>query len=117
MRQKILIAGKVYLILIGAFIVLMSIDVFEMDGTTLELIGGFLISISPGVVLIILVWLFWKKELYLGIITLVINTAFLVIFKFLVDIPENLPMIFIMTVPLYVFGVLFILEDKKKIAK
>lgn len=109
-----MIAGKVFLILVGAFIIFMSIDVFSMGESVILLIGGFLISSLPGIALIIFVWYFWKRELFLGIITLVLNTGFLILFQFLSNIPESLPMIFAMIIPLYAIGILFVLEGKKR---
>ena len=114
MRSKILLGAKIFLILIGAFIILMAIDVFGMDDTFIRLLGGFLISSAPGVLLIAYVYFCWNKPLYLGIGTLAINTFFLILFKFLTNIPESLPMIFVMTIPLYIIGILFILEAKKR---
>jgi len=114
MRSKILLGAKVFLILIGAFIIILAVDVFQMDEyTVLEQIGGFAISILPGVLLIVYVYFCWNKPLYLGIGTIAINTFFLILFQFLTHIPESLPMIFVMIVPLYIIGILFILESKK----
>lgn len=114
MRNKILLGAKIFLILIGAFIILMAIDVFSLDSPVIELIGGFFISSLPGVALILYVYFFWRKPMYLGIGTIVLNTFFLILFQFLTHIPESLPMIFLMIVPLYIIGILFVLEGKKR---
>ena len=114
MRSKILLGAKIFLILIGALIIILAIDVFDLDEyTVLERIGGFLLSSLPGILLIVYVYFCWNKPLYLGIGTLAINTFFLILFQFLTHIPESLPMIFVMIIPLYIIGVLFILESKK----
>ncbi len=114
MRSKVLLGAKIFLLLMGAFIILMAIDVFSIDDTFIRLLGGFLISSAPGVALIAYVYFFWKKPMYLGVGTIVLNTFFLILFQFLTHIPQSLPMIFAMTIPLYIIGIIFILEGKKR---
>jgi len=114
MMKKIIIGGKVFLLLIGGFLILMAVDVFDMNLSLLEKIGGFLISASPGVALIVFVYFFWNKTKYLGIGTLLINTGFLILFKFLNQPRENIIMILIMIIPLYIIGILFLIDSKKR---
>lgn len=113
MMSKILLGARIFLLLIGAFLIIMAVDVFEMELTVIEKIGGFFISSLPGISLIAYVYFFWKKPMYLGVGTIVLNTFFLILFQFLTHIPESLPMIFAMIIPLYIIGILFVLEGKK----
>ena len=115
MKNKILLGAKIFLILIGVFLIILQFDVFQIEGhTVFELIGGFLVSISPAIALFLFIFFCWNKPFYLGIGIIVINTFMLILFQFLTHIPESLPMIFVMIIPLYIIGTLFILESKKR---
>ncbi len=115
MRKKAVKAGKIFLIFIGVFMIVMATDVFQLEGSILQRFGGFIITSLPGVSLIYFVKYFWKNELYIGVTTIIINTIFLFVFQFLTHLPESLFIIFLMIVPLYIIGILFIIESKQKI--
>jgi hypothetical protein len=52
---------RVVTIIIIFFITLFSLDVFEMDASLLELLGGFLLHNIPSIVLLILLLIAWKR--------------------------------------------------------
>ncbi len=54
-------APRIAAILIILFISLFSLDVFEMDASPLELLGGFLIHNIPAIGMIVLLILAWKR--------------------------------------------------------
>ena len=54
-------APRVAGILIIFFVGLFSLDVFEMEGTPLELLGGFLMHSIPSIVMIVLLIFAWKR--------------------------------------------------------
>ncbi len=100
---------KILMILLGLFFIMMSFDVFDnSDATILELIGGFLISSSPGIILIALTLILWKHEKILGIIILVGAVGLFVLFKFYQDTSEKWLTILIVEVPMIAAGGLLI---------
>lgn len=54
-------APRIAAILIIFFVTLFSLDVFEMEGTTLELLGAFLIHSLPSIILILLLVFAWRR--------------------------------------------------------
>jgi hypothetical protein len=54
-------APRIAAVLIILFLSLFSLDVFEMEGTPLELLGGFLIHNIPSIGMLVLLVLAWKK--------------------------------------------------------
>jgi hypothetical protein len=68
------------LILVFLFF-LFSFDVFEMEGSWLELLGGFLIHNISTLVLALLLALAWKKERMGGIVLIFASLGFLVFFR------------------------------------
>lgn len=54
-------APRVAAILIILFISLFSLDVFEMEASPLELLGGFLIHNIPSIAMLVLLALAWKR--------------------------------------------------------
>lgn len=54
-------APRIAAILIIFFVSLFSLDVFEMEATPLELLGGFLIHNIPSIVMIILLIFAWRR--------------------------------------------------------
>jgi hypothetical protein len=54
-------APRLAAILIIFFVSLFSLDVFEMEGTPLELLGAFLIHSLPSIILIVLLVFAWRR--------------------------------------------------------
>ncbi|MEJ2710380.1 MAG: hypothetical protein P8074_22405 [Anaerolineales bacterium] len=54
-------APRLAAILIIFFVSLFSLDVFEMEGTPLELLGAFLIHSLPSIILIVLLFFAWRR--------------------------------------------------------
>jgi|LGVE01.1.fsa_nt_gb hypothetical protein len=111
MIKKVSKICKYILVLIGVFFIVMAFDVFAIEGYTLwELVGGFLISCSPGIGLILLTVILWKHDWILGIIIIVLGTFFIFFFGLLEEFPERLLVFFVIVVPLYFSGIIFILK-------
>ena len=111
--KKLVFASKLLIYLISGFIILMAFDNFSGDHTIWYKIGGFLISISPGVALAVINWLLRKKELILGIIILVSAVSLFILFRFYEDTLEKLLTIATVTLPLLFAGVVLILSNNK----
>jgi len=61
LRKVIHWAPRVAAIMIIFFMSLFSLDVFEMEATTLQLLGGFLMHNIPSFVMLVLLFFAWKR--------------------------------------------------------
>jgi len=73
-------APRVASMLIILFISLFSLDVFEMQGSPLELLGGFLVHNIPSFILILILIFAWKRPVVGFVAYLVAAVAFVIRF-------------------------------------
>jgi hypothetical protein len=99
---------RVLVMIYIAFISLFSLDVFGEGYVWYEALGGFLIHMIPSFVLVALLILAWHKPRYGGIAFLVLAVAFTMFFNTYREIITFL----LLTVPLVLIGVLFLLQKK-----
>jgi hypothetical protein len=104
---------KYLVILLGAFIILMSFDSFDGTDTFLGMLLEFLINSIPGIVLIGVILLLWKQELILGIIMFALAIGLFFLFKFYRNNFENWLTMITVEVPLLTAGALFITKHFK----
>lgn len=100
---KVIAFGYVYLL--GLFITLMAFDCFNGEDPFLYQLGGFLISISPAVLLVLLNYFLRTKRKILAISILAYNIFFTIFFGFLENIVENWPMLLVLSVPLLAISI------------
>ncbi len=91
-------------ILIIFFVSLFSLDVFEMGGTPLQLLGGFLIHNIPTIGMLILLILAWKRPA-VGFVAFLVAAALFTIF-FVRDI-FALPNLLLFVFPILLVALLF----------
>lgn len=113
MIHKFALGAKILICLLAGFFVLMSFDVFSLDEPLWILIGGFFISISPGLILLATVIVFWKKEKTLGFITFGLALLWLVFLGIEGTFPDMLGGVLIIDVPLLVAGTILLISSKK----
>ena len=113
MIQKLALAAKILICTLAGFFVLMSFDVFSIDGTIWEQIGGFFISISPGIIMVAVVLIFWKKERPLAFMSFAIAGAWTVFLIFKGNFPEMIGGVLIVDIPLAISGTILLLSSKK----
>lgn len=70
---------RTLLLLVALFFMLFSFDVFSMDGTFVQKLGGFLMHNIFTLVMLLILWLAWKHENLAGILLLVLS-VFMVFF-------------------------------------
>ncbi|MDP3643442.1 MAG: hypothetical protein Q8S54_09670 [Bacteroidota bacterium] len=70
---------RVLLLLVALFFMMFSFDVFSMDGTLLQKLGGFLMHNIFTVFMLLVLWLAWKRENWAGIL-LIGMSVFMVFF-------------------------------------
>jgi len=114
MISKLALASKIMIILVGAFFILMGFDVFDMmEYTFLERLGGFCISTLPGIVMILVAVLLWKKENILGFIVFGIALFWLIFLLIKGDFPEMIMGLLIVDIPLAIAGTILLISSKK----
>jgi len=114
MISKLALASKIMIILVGAFFILMGFDVFDMmEYTFLERLGGFFISTLPGIVMILVAVLLWKKENILGFIVFGIALFWLIFLLIKGDFPEMIMGLLIVDIPLAIAGIILLVSSKK----
>jgi hypothetical protein len=97
-------APRVAAILIIFFMSLFSLDVFEMEATPLELLGGFLIHNIPSIGMLVLLIFAWKRPV-VGFVAFLAAAALFTVF-FVRDI-EALPNVIIFVLPILLIAGLF----------
>ncbi len=100
---------RIAAILIILFISMFSFDVFEMEGTLFEKIGGFLIHNIPSIALIVLLAFAWNRPV-IGFVAFVAAAVFFA--AFFVRGVENLLNLVIFVFPILLIGLLFYADWK-----
>ena len=85
--QKI---AYILIYLLGVFMIIMSLDCFDLDNSFWKLIVCFIINSSPGIIIILVNYLLRKKQFILGVILLLASIGFFILFKFYKDIDEKI---------------------------
>jgi hypothetical protein len=97
-------APRVAAILIIFFVSLFSLDVFGMDASPLELLGGFLIHNIPSIGMLLLLLFAWKRPVVGFVAFLIVAAAFT--FFFVRDI-YSLPNLVLFVLPILLIASLF----------
>lgn len=101
------------------FISLFALDAFSPELSFWQQIGGFLMHLIPSFILIALLILAWKKELIGGIVFLIIGLSLSPIvfshnYRMNHSIFMSLGIIFSITIPFAVVGILFMISHFKR---
>lgn len=102
-------APRLAAILIIFFTSLFSLDVFEMDASPLELLGGFLMHNIPSFVMLLMLVVAWKRPAVGFAAFLVISLAFA---AFTLRNADSLPALLLFVLPLLVVALLFFADWK-----
>lgn len=102
-------APRVAAILITIFLSLFSLDVFEMQASPLELLGGFLIHNLPSLAMIVLLVLAWRRPAVGFVAFLVAGVLFAVLF---VRNFYALPNLLLFVLPILAIASLFYIDWK-----
>lgn len=106
---------KILIVIEGLLFILLAFDVFSMEGTIWEKIGGFLISIIPGLIVIGILYFLWHKEKILGYLLTSVSIVGVFFFGVFEEFPERLGTLGVIGPALF-GGLLFIFigENTKK---
>lgn len=103
-RFRFIWIPRTIMILFIVYLTMFSFDVFELEGTLLAKLGGFVMHSIPSIVLAAFVAITWKAPLIVGIVDLVLALAYTVL-VWSQGSPQMAPGL---AFPLVVVGVLFI---------
>ena len=95
--------ARILMIAFILFLTMFSLDVFEMEGTLLEKLGGFVMHSIPSLVLVAVLLVSWRKPLVSGVLTLASAAALMLRWHLWTGIAFAT-----MILPLIVVGILFI---------
>lgn len=104
--------AKLLILFVGLCILLLSVDTFEVEAPIIELILGFLMHALPGLILFLILGLFWKREMILGILSILSAIYFLIQFQLFLNIEDNWMTILTLVVPLIVAGLLLLIKRR-----
>lgn len=98
--------ARVLAVLYALFIGLFALDVWGMEGTFGEKLGGFLIHLTPVYILIVLTIIAWRWPLIGGALFLLCAVVFTLFFNWF----GEWQLLLLMAGPLVVIGVLFLTD-------
>lgn len=102
-------APRIASILIILFISLFSLDVFEMEASPLELLGGFLMHNIPSILLIVMLVFAWRRPV-VGFVAFLAAAALFTIF--FVRNLDSLPALLLVVFPILLIALLFYADWK-----
>jgi hypothetical protein len=102
-------APRLAAILIIVFVSLFSLDVFEMEASPLELLGGFLIHNIPSISMLVLLLFAWKRPV-VGFVSFLVTAILFTIF-FVRDV-YSLPNLLLFVFPILLVAGLFYADWK-----
>jgi hypothetical protein len=120
MAKKLILIGKIYLYLVGAFFIVMAFDCFGDTGcvdcdTFWEHLLCFGISIVPGLIVILLNYFLRHQEQVLGILLIVLAVFAFFFFRFTREFVEKIPTFIIIVLLPLLIGTSFIYIHKKDV--
>ena len=110
MRRLLYLTPKVLAIIFILFLSLFALDVFSMEGTILEKIGGFLIHLLPNFILLAILFVAWRFEKIGGILFILAGIIFTLFFRTY----QQIMSILLVSFPLFLIGFLFLLNGFKQ---
>ncbi|MEZ4518014.1 MAG: hypothetical protein R3C44_14735 [Chloroflexota bacterium] len=94
---------RILAVLYAAFLSMFAMDVWGMDGTMIERLGGFLIHLTPVYVVVAALLVGWKWPLAGGVLFLLMAVIFTLFF----DLTDSWQSLLLIGGPLVVIGALF----------
>jgi hypothetical protein len=117
MRRYVVIIAKSLILIVAGMMIMLSIDVFEMDATFWELLGGFVVHSLPGWAVFVSALVLWKKSLQFGCAALAFAFALVAIFGRIGAENELNWGILVLVVPLLLAGSILIWDGRKTLRK
>ena len=89
------------------FLLLFGLDVFSENAPFMKKLGGFFMHSIPSIILLLILFIFWKKTLVGGFIFILFSIAFTLYFRTY----GSLSTFLLLTFPVLLVGILFIALD------
>jgi hypothetical protein len=110
---KIIQILKIYMIFIAVFFMVFALDVFgSTEGNITDEILGFLISILPGLFLLLAIIIGWHKKRILSYLIFLLAIGFFIFFG-MYQILESIEIILIIFIPMMSLAILLFIDSKK----
>jgi len=106
--HKLIWIPRVLAIVFIVFLTLFGLDSFSGDAPFLEKLGGFFIHSIPSMILLLILFIFWKKPLIGGSLFILFSIAFTLYFRTF----RSLSTFLLLTFPFLVAGILFVALDR-----
>lgn len=100
---------RVLAILFIVFISLFALDAFSEEGSFWQILLGFLIHLIPTVILVVLLVVAWRCQTVGGWLYLALG----LVFTFYFDTYEHMITFFVVSGPLFLIGILFLISAMK----
>lgn len=110
---------RILTILIILFIGLLSTDSFNPEFSAWQQLSGFLIHISPALIILLILILAWKRELIGGILFIILSLVtspfiYSMNYERTQSMLQAIGVLLIISLPILIAGVLFIISYTKK---
>lgn len=102
-------APRILAIAFTAFLSLFALDVFEEDAALWEMLVGFAIHLLPTYLVIIALFIAWRRERLGGMLFLALGAAYVAMFWE----ASRWPAVLILAGPLFIVGLLFLLHARR----
>jgi pilus assembly protein TadC len=105
--HKLIWIPRVLAIVFIAFLLLFGLDVFSENAPFIKKLGGFFMQSIPSFILLLILFIFWKKPLIGGFLFILFSIAFTLYFRTYASLSTFL----LLTLPVVLVGILFIAFD------
>jgi len=105
--HKLIWIPRVLAIVFIAFLLLFGLDVFSENAPFIKKLGGFFMQSIPSFILLLILFIFWKKPLISGFLFILFSIAFTLYFRTY----GSLSTFLLLTLPVVLVGILFIALD------
>jgi pilus assembly protein TadC len=105
--HKLIWIPRVLAIVFIAFLLLFGLDVFSENAPFIKKLGGFFMQSIPSFILLLILFIFWKKPLIGGFLFILFSIAFTLYFRTY----GSLSTFLLLTLPMVLVGILFIALD------
>lgn len=111
-KKMMFLAPRILSILFIVFLMLFSLDVFEIEDVWYNLLLGFLMHNIPAFILIIILIFSWKKPI-IGTFMFTLAGIFYAVFVFIKSGFEGIGSVLTLSLPSMIIGLLFLLSHYK----
>jgi len=105
--HKLIWIPRVLAIVFIVFLLLFGLDVFSENAPFIKKLGGFFMHSIPSFILLLILFIFWKKPLISGFLFILFSIAFTLYFRTY----GSLSTFLLLTLPVVLVGILFIALD------